>query len=122
MQLLVELRGQGLVVGEDERRPVDRLDDFGDGERLSGSRDAQKGLVGAPGLQSFDQPVDGLLLIPLRRKLGLQAKASARARLGVPVRGRLRLRRSRCALLAKTRPGAHAFGVARSDADSARRQ
>ena len=44
-ELGVQLRGEGLVVGEDQRRPVGRRDDLGRGVRLARAGDAQQDLV-----------------------------------------------------------------------------
>ena len=68
LELLVELRRQGLVVAEDERRPVDVLDDLGDGEGLAGAGDAEEDLVARAGLDAFRELADGLGLIALRRE------------------------------------------------------
>ncbi len=45
LELVVELRGEGLVVRQDERRTVDLLDDLGHGEGLAGAGNAQQHLV-----------------------------------------------------------------------------
>ena len=45
LELVVELRGQRLVVRQDQRRAVDRLDDLGHREGLAGPGDAQQHLV-----------------------------------------------------------------------------
>ena len=42
LELVVELRGEGLVVREDERRAVGLLDDLGHGEGLAGAGDAEQ--------------------------------------------------------------------------------
>ena len=42
LELAVELRGQRLVVREDQRGPVQRLDDVGHGEGLARAGDAQQ--------------------------------------------------------------------------------
>ena len=67
-ELLVELRRQGLVVAEDEGRPVDRLDRLGDGEGLSRAGDAEEDLMPFAGTGSGDQLLDGSDLIALRRE------------------------------------------------------
>ena len=56
--LAVELRGQGLVGGEHQGRPSRALDDLRHRERLSGAGDAEQGLVGEPGSDPLDEPVD----------------------------------------------------------------
>ena len=45
LELRVELGGEGFVMGEDECRAVEGLDDVGDGERLARAGDPQEGLV-----------------------------------------------------------------------------
>ncbi len=67
LELAVELRGESLVVREDERGPVERRDDVGHGERLARAGDAeQRGMLFA-GAQPLQQLVDGLRLIAQRR-------------------------------------------------------
>ncbi len=64
-ELREELRREGLVVGHDERRPVERGDDVRHREGLAGARDAEEGLVPVPALDALDQLGDGLPLIAL---------------------------------------------------------
>ena len=45
LELVIELGGEGLVVGEDERGAVGLLDDLGHGEGLAGAGDAEEDLV-----------------------------------------------------------------------------
>src|ERR1019366_530728 len=44
LELAIELRGEGLVVREDEGGPADVPDDTGDGHRLAGACDAEERL------------------------------------------------------------------------------
>ena len=69
-ELLVELRRQRLVVRQDQRRPLHRLDHLGHGEGLAAAGDAEQDLV--PGLrpEALDQFPDRRRLIPLRLELG----------------------------------------------------
>ena len=64
LELAVQLRRQGLVVAQDEGRPLQALDYVGHGERLAGTRHTQQRNV----LHSFGddvaQLVDGLGLVP----------------------------------------------------------
>ncbi len=66
LELAVELGRQGLVVGEDQRRAVERLDDIGHGEGLPGTGHAQEGGVILPGTDPPDQLLDRLGLIAER--------------------------------------------------------
>ena len=45
LELAVQLGGEGLVVAEDQRRPLGPFDDVGDGEGLARPGHAQQGLV-----------------------------------------------------------------------------
>ena len=62
-ELLVELRGQGLVVRHHQGRLADRLDHLGRSERLARSGGAQQDLVLQPALHPVDQRPDGGRLI-----------------------------------------------------------
>ena len=62
-ELGAELRGEGLVVGEDEGRPVELGDDVGHGERLARAGDAEQRLGAVAGVESLDQAVDRVGLI-----------------------------------------------------------
>ena len=64
-EFLVELGGQGLVVGDDQDRPVDPGDEVGHGEGLAGAGDALEDLVAGAGPEPFGEPVDGLDLVAL---------------------------------------------------------
>ncbi|OPY89290.1 MAG: hypothetical protein A4E73_03119 [Syntrophaceae bacterium PtaU1.Bin231] len=58
LELAVELGGQGLVVGDDQRRSPDPLDDLRHGEGLSRSRDPEEHLVLGPFLDAPHQFLD----------------------------------------------------------------
>ncbi len=72
LELAVELRRQGLVRRQDDRRPLRRLDHLRHGEGFAGAGDAEQHLraVVAPG--ALDQILDRGRLVALRRQLGLQ--------------------------------------------------
>ena len=63
LELLVELGGEGLVVGEDQRGALGGLDDFGHDVGLAGAGDAQQGLVFIPFVYAVNQLLDGLGLV-----------------------------------------------------------
>ena len=76
-ELSVELRGQGLVRRQDQRRALRRLDHLGHREGLAGSRDAKKNLGAVVALHAFDQILDRGRLIALRLEVGLDDKRLA---------------------------------------------
>lgn len=63
LKLAVKLGCQGLVVGDDKRRLVQRLDDVGHCKRLARSRDAQKRLKLISFFKALHQLGDSLGLI-----------------------------------------------------------
>ena len=63
LEFAVQLGCKGLVVAQDESRPLQSLDDVGHRESLSGSGDAEQGHVTHPALESGDQLRDGLRLV-----------------------------------------------------------
>ncbi len=63
-ELIVELRGQRLVGGEDQRRAVDAGDDVGHRKRLARARDAEQDLLAHPGLDIGRKLFNGGGLIP----------------------------------------------------------
>ncbi len=71
-ELAIELRREGLVVCEDHRRALHALNHVPDGVRLPGSRDTEQRLVRKPFVQSLDELVDCLRLIPCGRVIGLK--------------------------------------------------
>ncbi len=70
-ELLVELGGQGLVVGDDQDGAVDLGDDIGHREGLARAGDALEDLVARAGGQARREPVDGLDLVALGGEFGL---------------------------------------------------
>ena len=63
LELVIELGGEGLVVGEDEGGPVGLLDDLGHGEGFAGAGDAEQDLVLFAGAEALHQFVDGAGLV-----------------------------------------------------------
>ncbi len=61
--LAVELRRQRLVVREDQRRPLEGVDDMGHGKSLSRPRDSEQRLLREPGRESVNELRDRLRLI-----------------------------------------------------------
>ena len=74
LELAVELRGERLVVRDDQRGPVDVADDVRDGERLAGAGHAQQGLVPVAGLDGFGQLGNRLRLVALGLVIGSEFK------------------------------------------------
>ena len=66
LELVVELRGEGFVVGEDERGAVELADDLGHGEGLAGAGDAEEDLILFAGGDAGDELADGAGLVALR--------------------------------------------------------
>ena len=65
-ELLVELRGERLIVAEDECGPSGLGDYVGYGERLSRARDTEEDLAAVSGLDTVDELSDGLRLVSRR--------------------------------------------------------
>ena len=63
LHLPIELRRQRLVVGHDEGRPLQRLDDVRHSEGLARPRNTQKHVIALPLTQPFQQIGDGLRLV-----------------------------------------------------------
>ena len=72
LELAVELRRQGLVRRQDDRRPLRRLDHLRHGEGLARAGDAEQHLGAVVALGALDQVLDRGRLIALRRHVGLQ--------------------------------------------------
>ena len=70
LEFAVELGGQCLVVGEDERRALDALDDVRHRECLAGTGDAEQRLVALALFQSVDERVDRIGLVTGRLEVG----------------------------------------------------
>ena len=62
---MVELGGEGLVVGEDEGGTVELFDDLGHGEGFSGAGDAEENLVFFACVDAGDEFGDGTGLVAL---------------------------------------------------------
>ena len=71
---MIELRGQRLVVRQDQRRPVRLLDHLGHGEGLARAGHAQQHLVLLAGAEPFHQLLNGAGLIAARLVAGHQLK------------------------------------------------
>ena len=65
-ELVAELRGQRLVVRDDQRRALELLDDPGHGRGLAGARGAEEGLVLGARPQALGELLDRLRLIACR--------------------------------------------------------
>ena len=72
---MIELRGEGLVVRQHQRRAADALDHLGHRERLAGAGDAQQNLMLLAVAQAARQFRDGGLLIAARLVVDRQSKA-----------------------------------------------
>ena len=73
-KLAVKLRGEGLVVGEDERGALDLLDEVRHRERLSRPRHADERLESVARATAGRQGLDRLGLVALRRIFGYNLK------------------------------------------------
>ena len=62
-ELRAQLRGEGLVVRQHERRPLDLFDDARHRERLARARDAEQHLLVEAHLHALRQLFDGLGLV-----------------------------------------------------------
>ena len=74
-ELTVELGGQRLVVGEDQRRTLYRRDHVGDGEGLAATRDPKQRLVGKTRPQTLFQGFDGSRLVAGGGVVGNEAES-----------------------------------------------
>ena len=63
---MIELRGEGFVVREDERGAVGAGDDAGHGKRFAGTGDAEKDLMLVTGVETAGKKIDGGGLISAR--------------------------------------------------------
>ena len=63
LELRAQLRGEGLVVRQHERRPLDLFDDARHRERLARARDTEQDLLVEAHLHALRQLFDGLGLV-----------------------------------------------------------
>ncbi|MET3797879.1 hypothetical protein ABIC14_002852 [Pseudomonas sp. PvP046] len=63
LEFAIQLRGQGLVRRQHQRRALDLRNHVGDAERLARAGHPEQGLVREPGVDPFDQLANGLGLI-----------------------------------------------------------
>ena len=61
-----KLRGKSLVVGHNQRRAIQRLDDLGHREGLARTGDAEQDLMLLPGFDAGQEFFDGAALIAAR--------------------------------------------------------
>ncbi len=73
-EFVIELRGQRLVVGQDQRRAARFLDHLGHGEGFAGAGDAQQHLVLFAVEQAAEKLIDGGGLIAARAVIHAQMK------------------------------------------------
>ena len=76
-ELVIELRGEGLVVRQDQRRAAHGLDDLGHGEGLAGPGHAEQNLVLFPFANSAREFGDGVFLVAARAVVDRQSKSHA---------------------------------------------
>ena len=72
LELGVELGGERFVVREDQRRPLQLLDDVRHRERLARAGDAHQHLLGSTAAQAIDQFTNRLRLIAGRLERGVE--------------------------------------------------
>jgi hypothetical protein len=82
-ELVIELVGQGLVVGNDQGGLLAFLDDIGHGIGLSGARDAYQGLKLLVSFQAGNELFDGLRLGAARFETGDKMELLQREDLGM---------------------------------------
>src|SRR5262249_36773784 len=80
LELVVELRGERLIVRHDQRRAVQALDHLGHGVSLAGAGDSEQDLVLLAVAQSADELVNGGLLIDLRVVVGGEVEIQSQFR------------------------------------------
>lgn len=78
LKLGVELGSEGFVVGHDQSRASDVLNDVGHGEGFAGTGDAEEGLMGIAGVDGVGELGDGLLLVPGGRVVADELEADGR--------------------------------------------
>ena len=72
---MIELGGEGLVVGQDEGGAADGLDDLGHGEGFAGAGDAEEDLVLLALADAAREFSDGVFLIAARAVVDGQPEA-----------------------------------------------
>ena len=72
LELVVKLGGQSLVVGQDQRRAIEPLDDLGHGEGLARAGHPQQHLVLFTVRQAAAERLDGRALVALRLVIAVQ--------------------------------------------------
>ena len=77
LELAIELRGERLVRGQDQRGALGRLDHLRHGESLARAGDAEQHLIALMLVDAGDQFLDGGRLIALRIELRSQVEADA---------------------------------------------
>ena len=80
LELGVELGGERLVVRQDQRRPLQLLDDVGHRERLAGAGDAHEHLLAAAFAQVAHERLDGGGLVAGGLERGFELELHGRAR------------------------------------------
>ena len=73
-ELLVELRGQRLVVDHDERRPVHASDGLRHRERLARAGHAEQHLMRVAAIETLDELADGARLVAGKLEVGHEAE------------------------------------------------
>ncbi len=94
LELAVELRRQGLVRRQDQRRTLDRLDHLGHGEGFAGSGDPEQHLVALVRRDALDQLLNRRRLVALGLVVGDDAEGAPALRLVRPRRPVRRPRRA----------------------------
>ena len=82
LEFAVQLRGEGLVRREDDRRPLRRLDHLGGGEGLAGAGGAEQHLAALAGDEALDELGDRRRLVAGRLELGDEPERLAALELG----------------------------------------
>ncbi len=75
LEFVIELRGEGLVVRQHQRRAADLFDQLGHGEGLAGAGDAEQHLMLFAVADAARQFRDGVFLIAARAVVDRQSKA-----------------------------------------------
>ncbi len=91
LHLAVELACQGLIVGNDKRRLIQRRDDIRHGEGLAGARDPYKGLKLIARFKALHQLLNGLGLVARRPVFGMKSEFHGLLRFQYLLKGFLHL-------------------------------